>query len=221
MRKTCVACCIVALALVSTTARAELRVTLTIDGDINEMVAVLQQLQALGLGGSEAEADDPLKLRVESVHEQAPEPEAETQPEPEPEPVLALTRPTAQPEPVAPGGELTLSVAVIDERRVVDTMSAAVEGLGLACDLFDNGTHGDVTPADGVWTAVLPIPADAVEGGHEVTFIVYDGAGNPLTAPTPDGGAAAVTASTQVTVTVPAAPAEPTGEESAAAAAQG
>ncbi len=210
MRKTLFFGGIMALALVAGTARAELKVTLTIDGDVTEMIAVLQQLQLLGLGVSAPEEEDPLKMRLESVYGQE-EAENETAPASAPEPVLALTRPVATPKKTSPGGTLVLSVAVIDERRAVDTLSATVIGTGLAFDLFDNGTHGDETPADGVWTASFVIPPDTPVGEYEVNFIAYDGAGNPLTAPTPEGSRSAVTVSTKVTIAAPKAPEPPVG----------
>jgi len=205
MRKTLLIGCTVALALVSNVARAELELTLTIRGDVPEMITVLQQLQLLGLGDSAPDASDPLKLRVESVHEQdTAEAPVKTAPL---EPVLALTRPTASPATVAPGAELTLTVAVIDERRVVDTLSATLIGTGLAFDLFDNGTHGDAMPADGVWTVTFTVPPETPVGEYEATFLVYDGAGNALTVSAEEGGNTALTASTVVTVGVPEAPA--------------
>jgi hypothetical protein len=110
--------------LTALTAPAEVSVELTINGDIDEIFAIIQHLRLMGLGG-DFDTSDPLKLRVHSVHEESGPEEpsvtggqetglsmmGEEKPPPaEPGEPAAETDSAAQPPETAPEPEPTLAL---------------------------------------------------------------------------------------------------------------
>jgi hypothetical protein len=187
---------------------AEFSVTLTINGDLDEILAIVQQLKRMGLGeGIQFEADDPLKLRVHSVHENAESAvEAPVDPEPpvpepvEAAPVLALDNAAVYPASVPPGAGVLVTVEVTDKEHLIDTLAATLGSGGPTVDLYDNGTGGDVTAGDGIWSASLLIPAETAPGEMDVVITAYDANGSPIMVLMPDYSLTRITAAVTVTV---------------------
>lgn len=181
---------------------AEVKVSVTLSGDIDEIMTLLTQLQALGVGGQSA-AEAPLSVEVQSVSEGAALPLAEDPPPLEPEePRLAFSNPIL-PAQAAPGAEVALAIQVVDADHVVDTVAARIENAAIAIDLFDNGTHGDQTAGDGVWTGLLPLSDDLAPGVYQVVFSAYDALGNPVPHLTDDGQIAPLTVAARLKVSAP------------------
>jgi len=167
-------------------AAVALEVSLTVEGEPEEIQAVLDFIKTLK-GGAEGEAD-PLKINVHSIADTA---EAEGEAEPEtgaagatPAPVvdipLALERAEVNPTRGAPGSSFLISVNVRDKYDEVDTLSARLGETSLSTDLYDDGTHGDATPGDGVWSATLT-PLDVTPTGvYAVAITAYDKNGKSL-----------------------------------------
>lgn len=181
---------------------AEVTVSVTLSGDMDEIIGILHQLKRLGAGEGDA-AEDPLRLRVHSVMTGedlspevlyvAPPTEAppadeglEATPEVPPTPALALTNPLLEPNSVAQGDPLLVSVHVVDEASQVDTVTAKVAGTEMSVDLLDNGTNGDVTAGDGIWTATLQLEEDLRPKNYAVDIFIFDVNGQPI-AETRDG----------------------------------
>ncbi|HPO17012.1 MAG TPA: hypothetical protein PLI09_26480 [Candidatus Hydrogenedentes bacterium] len=216
--------CILAMAALAGPVYADVEVSLTITGNTEEILAILQQLKNMGYGGTE----DPLKLRVHSMHnvqeesmamegapaapegasaiEGQPEGAAEGQPEgqqeapPEPKPVIALNNPVAAPASVIAGQNALVTVEVIDLKNTIDTLSVSFGAGKIPVDLHDNGTNGDTAPGDGIWSAVLPIPLDAAQGPHEITISAFDANGAPIMTLTKDQRVVPLNAKVQITV---------------------
>lgn len=204
--------CLLTALVLAGTAQAELSVTLTINGDVDEIMAVLEQIKSMGPGFATRDGDDPLRMRMHSVAELPDETEAPPEDVPAPDPGLSLSVPMATPAAAPAGESVLLSVVVVDEKRLVDTLSATVVGTDMAFDLFDNGTRGDATPADGVWSVLVPVPPETPVGVYDVTFIAYDGAGIPITVGTETGEGTTLTATTVVEILAAAPTPEPAPE---------
>jgi hypothetical protein len=194
------------LVCVAVPAHAELEVSLEISGSVEEVLAVLQHLQAAGFGQPGAEAAEGLKLEVHSTATSAegaapmPEPAAETPPAPEP--TLALRNVQMAPAAVAAGEVLRVTVDVRDEAKLIDTVAANMHTAEkeFTFDLFDNGSHGDVAAGDGVWSVNVAVPGAATPGDYTLTLYAYDASGTRLTLPNEAGEAVVVSAETALTV---------------------
>jgi hypothetical protein len=192
---------------VSGVSNAGISVSLTINGDLDEILAIVQQLKRMGLGeGIQFDAEDPLKLRVHSVHEGAEAP-AETPLEPaapqepaEIAPVLALRNAAVSPASVPAGAGVQVSVEVVDKEHLIDTLAATLGEGGPSVDLYDNATGGDVTAGDGNWSANLLVPAEIPEGAIEILITAYDASGSPLMVLTPDHALTRITTSVTLNV---------------------
>jgi len=182
-------------------AQAELAVSVTITGDLDEILAVLEQLDTMGVGASPAD-DDPFKLQMHSILpklfdetvllESPPEEPAPVVPpelpEPPPEPVLGLLEATVDPAVAKPGATVLLTVKVSDPDHRVDTVVATLGGSdGLGFDLYDNGTKGDAKAGDGIWSCAVPVPAHGSGGQYTVTVRAFDARGDLIRTPSPEG----------------------------------
>jgi hypothetical protein len=185
------------------TAVAELRVSVTITGTIEEMLPVLQHLKDMGIGlGSEVEEDEAGRLRVHSVITGAEGMEAESGVPVPTKPVLGLREPVAEPAAVKRGGTVFVSVKVGDPDRVVDTIGATLgPDQNQSADLYDNGTHGDETPRDGVWSRVIKVDEALPLGRCPIVITAYDVNGEPVVASAEGGRVTPLVINTEVTVT--------------------
>ncbi|MBM3289503.1 MAG: hypothetical protein FJY92_05060 [Candidatus Hydrogenedentes bacterium] len=186
-------------ALCSAAAPAEVTVSITITGPVAELVPVLQKLQELGLGGA-SPAEDPLKLNVHSVITPAEAAAAPAAPSAPPAPTQpAIESVTVEPAAAKVGDSVLITAKVADPARAVDTVAASVGSVKV--DLFDNGTQGDVTAGDGIWSRKTALPATLAAGETAIAINAYDANGETVKVPGADGQPAPVTAQANLTVT--------------------
>ncbi len=186
------AAALLASAFAAATAQAELSVTLTLSGDIDEIMQVLERIQGLGEGAEEPRQDR-LRLRIHSIAEEAgaaeqpgtaegetaaepaPQAEAETTPEaPATEPAVRLEEPLVTPSEAVQGATALVTVRVVDEEHTIDTVAAQVPEAGLTVDLHDSGISGDRMPGDGIWSGNLLVPAELEPGEYTVAIFAFD-----------------------------------------------
>lgn len=88
----------------------------------------------------------------------------------------------ANPSTVIPGGTTLLTVTVIPATSPPSTFITVVGNLtqiGGASNqaFYDDGTHGDATPGDNVFTYLASIPNDAAGGPHLIVVVAADAQG--------------------------------------------
>lgn len=185
----------IALLLLAATAPA-LEVSLTVEGEPEEIQAVLEFIKTLKAGSE----DDALKININSIASTGNGEAAATEAPVLEDPPLSLERPEVLPAKGAPGAPFIVTVNVRDKYDEVDTLSVKLSGTSLATDLYDDGTHGDKTPADGIWTATLT-PLDVTPSGtYKVEIAAYDKNGKSLTTLKPDGTVVKLAATTELTI---------------------
>lgn len=176
--------------LVAFPAGADVQVSVTLSGPIDEILPILNQLKEMGVGTA-AQGQDPLQLRVHSVFEgsapspaqQAPSQTAPTEAAPAPTAVApeGFTDFSVSPNKVAPGKNVLLTVRVNDPQHAVDTVAATVGAMnGVSFDLYDNGSNGDKTAGDGVWSYQLQVPAGLTAKDYEINVAAFDAYGAPV-----------------------------------------
>lgn len=171
-----------------------LEVSLTVEGEPEEIQAVLDFIKSLS---AEENGDDPLKINVHSIASPGGTEPAVTQID---DPPLSLEHPEVFPAKGTPGAPFTVTVNVRDKYDEVDTLSVKLSGTSMATDLYDDGTHGDKTPGDGLWTATLT-PLDVTPSGtYKVEISAYDKNGKTLTTLQPDGTVVKLAASTELII---------------------
>ncbi|MBI4556597.1 MAG: hypothetical protein HY706_03370 [Candidatus Hydrogenedentes bacterium] len=207
-------------------AYADLTVSVNITGTIEELIPILQHLKDLGVGtGTAAASEDALKLNVHSIAtgattEAAPAPAPEAAPAPEPvsaippeppKPALGLLNLKAEPAAPKPGDIVQLSVQVSDPDHKIDTVAVTVTGpegdAKGVFDLYDNGTHGDATANDGLWSTNIGALGPAARAGETYTLMVvaYDANGDPVMTAGEGGAIIPLKAEAGLTVQAPAA----------------
>ena len=156
---------------------AEVTVSITISGSIDELIPILQKLKELGISDGGEATGDPLNINLHSVSEVEP-----AGPPPEPiKPPMALAKLTIDPGDVAPGGKITISAGVTDPDDKIDTVVATLHTqTSFNYDLYDNGEKGDTTPGDGIWSFQIDVPAGAALGEYRVSVLAYDRNGDPI-----------------------------------------
>lgn len=214
--------CLWAIALVGSVlcagqAQATLKVSITLEGDVDTLIQVLEYIKSQGLDIQESES--PLKFEVHSISSATTQPPQEIQAEEilVEEESLAVQEPTTPPlvldiiqelhlgtHSLAPGETTRLSVAVEDPRMLMDTMTARLEisdDTRLLYDLLDDGTRGDETAGDGVWSTILSIPAGIAEGDYKLVITPYDAYGAPIMYKDEHGTSQTIAATTRINVT--------------------
>ncbi len=166
---------------------AEVSVSITISGSIEELIPVLQKLRELGIGsGAPAIEADPLQFRMHSVTSTEDD-ASETDATPS-EPVLSFWDASAEPTSVRPGDMVRLAVGLNDSEGRVDTIGATLHAAtAIGFDLYDNGSHGDEKARDGVWSYTLEVPPNAGAGHYLVTIAAYGRNGQPVMRETESG----------------------------------
>jgi hypothetical protein len=182
-------------------AAAEVTVSVTLEGDLDEIIPILQQLQLRGVGaGVTVHTGEGIPIEVHSVAGEAGAREAPDgaatgeaaldPPMPQQSDAVTLGAPDLAPRPVAPGETLTVVMPVNDPRGRIDTIGAGIRGIdGGTFDLYDNGTRGDETAADADWTGVFTVPDGAAPGDYALSITAYDINGMPLRLPGADDDA--------------------------------
>lgn len=189
-------CCVLGIAPV----HAEVTVSITISGTIDEIIPVLEQLRGLGVGTSGA-TDDPLKLQVHSVMSSEEEEEEEVKTAPEemtPKPRPTISQSTVEPAIAKPGDSVVVKATIGDPDRIIDTVAGTVASARV--DLFDNGTGGDATAGDGIWSGTLTLPGNVETGANTITITAYNANGEQVTLPDAEGNLAPLTAEAALTV---------------------
>jgi len=173
-------------------AAAEVTVSVTLTGPIEEMLPILEQLRQAGYGAGD---EDALRLEMHSsAGAEQPEPPAEepaaAAPEPVPQepPQPGLAAFMAEPDVARAGDKVWLSILVLNGVGVVDTVSATVNETGRQIELYDNGEHGDPIAGDGQWSAEVVMNPDLPAGRYPLTILAFNANGQPVTVDNEDGG---------------------------------
>ena len=174
----------VALLSSAVVGHAEVNVSITITGSIDELVPLMQQLKEYGIGAEEGKDADKVKLEMHSVVSadeaysvDAPAPRADgaiSEAPVKPDPVLELVNANAQPATVTRNDRVTVTIRAYDRDRRIDTIGMKVYGAPVSADLYDNGEGYDRTPQDGTWTGWFVVPEDMAPGEHSVRITAFD-----------------------------------------------
>jgi len=171
-------------------ARATLEVSLTVSGEIGEIQDLLAYIAERNRQRSER--DNALKI---NFHSTAGGEAVEAGPPP-----ARLAVPQVAGGRLTPGQSALVTVAVRDEGGAVDTLAVQVVGTNLKSDLYDDGTHGDVKPNDGIWSATLTPMEATPAGNYELIVTGFDANGLGLLVPGPDGGEVPLEVRTEVSI---------------------
>lgn len=178
-------------------ARADVTVSLQIHGTVDEILPILQLLKTAGIGSSlGAEDKESLKLEINSVTgvdqaEPAPAgPTPEAVPPPPDSKLVVLSSPKVEPAVSKPGEQVLVTLEVKDPAKRVHTVAAS-EGDTTSgaryVDLYDDGTHGDATPNDGIWSYQSKVSESVAEGEFKFRIVAFDANGQPLKQPNEAG----------------------------------
>lgn len=180
-------------------AQAQIEASLTLKGSVEDMIPILELLKDLGIG-SGPEGGGGLELELHSTFPSSEESEAgeemsgettdteEVTPEPAPEstdPVFSTF--VVAPGKGAVGQEVMVTATLHDPKGMVDTVALTIGELeGTTADLYDNGSNGDETAADGVWSLRAPVP-EVEPGVYTLNLAGYDLFGQAVLLETDDG----------------------------------
>lgn len=179
--------CICAAALLgAATASAQVTVSVTLSGSVEEMLPILQHLRDMGFGDAaeiEVEGgDEAIRMNVHSIMKREDEVgTAEAPVEPVVPKGLALVNAEFAPESAKGGQAVLLTVSVSDPENRVDTVAATFRDMpDVTLDLFDNGTQGDRKIGDGIWSRRVQVFPQLQAGQHTLEISAYDVNGRPL-----------------------------------------
>lgn len=156
---------------------ADVSVSVTITGSVDELIPVLQELRKLGIGRDAVPAnDEALRVQLHSVSPTGPSVAATVKP------TLAFTDAAVFPARARAGETVLVTLRLSDPQGKVDTIGTALSGVdGPKFDLYDNGTRGDLVAGDGIWSYSLVIPGTAEAGDYAVVATAYDPNGTVVT----------------------------------------
>jgi hypothetical protein len=167
-------------------ASAQVEVSVTLSGTVEDMLPILQHLRDMGFGDAAdievSGGDDAVRMSVHSVMtgegEEASADEAVAEVVPE---GLALFDAKFQPASAKSGGTALLTVSVRDPENRVDTVAATFRDIpDGTLDLFDNGTQGDRKVGDGIWSRRVPVFPQLQAGQHVLEISAFDVNGQPI-----------------------------------------
>jgi len=170
-------------------ARAELSISLEIEGTVGEIMQVLKTLKDAGLDGGGKPEQGGLQVEVHSTasSEGAPAIGPVQEPPSIPAPAADVAETgfrelTVRPATLEAGEILHVRVRLADAHGLVDTVEATLSNgeQDFAFDLFDNGSHGDSEPDDGIWSVDAMMPAHVAVGEFTLTLAAYDMLGAPV-----------------------------------------
>lgn len=173
------------VAFTSAPAGAELEVSVSISGTIDELMPVLQHLKDMGIGvGAEiVEEDGAIKLEMHSVATSEKPAPPESAPA---EKALALIEPTVAPVPDNEN-QVRVTVKAVDKAKSIDTVEAVIGAdYPLPVDLYDNGRNGDEKARDGIWSRVVDT-IDIGPGKQPILITAYAETGDPVMIAGPNG----------------------------------
>lgn len=187
---------LLAFATITAAAHAEVQISVTITGNLDEIIPILELLRDMGIGTDTlGDPGDSLRLNMHSVSTIEPgmtaaEPGFEAvSPAPvdlQPaeialDPTPALSNLQFTPTPAPPDSKVLVTVVVNDPQKNVDTLVVQIPSvLEESFDLYDNGTHGDEIENDHIWSATLDVPANVTLGEHQATITAYNPHGDPV-----------------------------------------
>ncbi len=171
---------------------AGVEVSVTLTGDLDEILSVLNALNAQRGGNAVGQSNESMRVQVHSMSvgtiEDGPRPSPVP---PTQQPQIAFSGAEIVPSTPSPGGQIMVMAELQDPRHQVDTVSVRlnVPG-GFAFDLFDNGGYGDNQAGDGLWKRQITLPADIAPGDVTVAFTAFDMNGQTVNVIKPDGTSA-------------------------------
>jgi hypothetical protein len=86
----------------------------------------------------------------------------------------------ANPNPSAPSASTLLTVTVVPPQSpalstgVITQIDLTSLGGSSATPMYDDGTHGDVTAGDGVFSLLVQVPANATTSTKKLSVLVLD-----------------------------------------------
>lgn len=181
-------------------AAAEVTATLTIEGDLKELLQIMEQLNRMVGGKPGKAAAESAKLQLHSVSpvpvkpatpapaaaaaaSPAPATAPAATPAPPPVPAVDLLDAAVTPASVKAGEKATVTVSLVDDLASVDTIAMQVAGSEEAVDLADNGMNADAEAGDNTWSAEFTVPAGLAPGEHRVQIRAYDAKGGVVNVP--------------------------------------
>ncbi len=174
-------------------AHASLEVSLTVTGDIGEIKALLDYIEARNQQGADA-SDNPMKIMVHSVADGL---EMTAQPARVP---VKLATPQISSGKLTPGQSTLVTVAVRDEQQLLDTLAIQIVNTNLSTDMYDDGSHGDAKANDGVWSVTLTPLETTPAGSYELIVSGFDRNGHALLSPDGAGEEQPLQARTSVSI---------------------
>jgi hypothetical protein len=94
---------------------------------------------------------------------------------------LGLFKASVEPASGEPRDVTLVTVAVNDPDNKVDTVAARFRDLpDSTLDLFDNGTQGDQTAGDGIWSRRVPVFPALQPGPQVLEIMAYNVNGQPV-----------------------------------------
>ncbi len=160
-------------------AQGEVAVSVTLTGSLEELLPILEHLNTLR-GGQETASVEENRVTIESVaNPDAPDTGGAEAPVAAPVPRFGAVAATGS--PAIRGDVVLLTVQLVDPDHEVDTVAGVVESTDhRTFDFFDNGTHGDVSAQDGVWSHALPVTEAWPTGVHTVRVTAFNAFGAPV-----------------------------------------
>lgn len=217
-----VAC--VGLFVLQGVAFAGVEVSVTLTGDLDDILSVLQALRDQRGGQVVGQPDENMKVQVHSMAvgtiEESPaagSPRAQLSPiAPNALPQAGFSGASIEPSAPSPGASVMVAVRLQDPRHQVDTVSVRlnVPG-GFAFDLFDNGGYGDEQAGDGLWKRQITLPGDLAPGDVTATFTAFDVNGQTVTVARADGTSAPLRETAVLHITGPQPSAAPSAPQTA------
>lgn len=184
------------------TSSAEIKLQITISGDIGELIEVLQKLRDLGIGATiESSSAELSQIQLHSVTDVKAIGKAAAPPPPEPEEIgLAFLWAKPDPKLASAGGSVLIQAALSDPWREVETIEATLKGGNFSFDLFDKGERGDRVARDGIWSKLLNLPEPADARNYSVRIVAYDKNGDVVTVENEQGEAISLVTETSFEV---------------------
>ncbi|HUW61499.1 MAG TPA: choice-of-anchor X domain-containing protein [Candidatus Bathyarchaeia archaeon] len=185
------AVCVAVVVMAAMGALAEVTVSVTLTGPIDELLPILEHLREMGVGAAGTD-DEALKLEMHSVatpeeKEEAGQPTAAEPPAP-PQPAgPSLAGFTMEPAVARVGEKLWMSILVLNGVGIVDTVSAMIGGMNTQFELHDNGENGDPVAGDGQWSAEIMLDPQLPAGQIPLNIVAFDANGQPVKVKDPAG----------------------------------
>ena len=173
-------------------AAAEVTVSVTLTGPLDELLPILEHLREMGVGAA-GTGDEALKLEMHSVATPEETPPAAVEPAPvepaaPPQPAgPSLAGFTAEPAVARASEKVWMSILVLNGVGIVDTVSATIEGTDTQFELYDNGENADPVAGDGQWSAEIVLDPQLPAGQIPLNIVAFNANGQPVKVNDPAG----------------------------------